>query len=94
MDLTPGEWYHVVYKAHRANYMWYEWEFTAPFLNETNDFGKPDTHWNLRPLAGTTTLPVQDIISAKPVVHDEIVRMPPKLPRRVQGGRSGKSSDA
>jgi hypothetical protein len=91
--IVLGNWYHVVYQAHRGNGQWYEWELTAKALGVRNDFGVVEHHFDLRPEAGTAVVPDRDIISVTPAAP-LLVGGPPLLPRRVQGGRSGRSNDA
>jgi hypothetical protein len=80
-QLVQGQKYKVTYRQQSGNYRWYEWSMTAQFLGFQSEGRGSEvvTTWSLRPLAGTTELPMRDIISAIPQYG------PVKMPKRKPG---------
>ena len=60
VKLEKSHIYRIVYILQAGNYQWYKYEATMTYL----DYTAPKTIWNLRPLAGTQSLPLDSILEA------------------------------
>lgn len=87
IHLVPGMWYELRYQNQGGNGQWYQYQMTAQVLATGNDHGRRNVTLNLRPLAGTTKLNMENVLEANPAVHAE-----PKLPRPIPRGRRKESS--
>jgi hypothetical protein len=61
VQLKKGHLYRLVYKLQSGNYRWYKYEATMTYLGP----GRFEEFFNLRPLAGTQSLPKNSILEAE-----------------------------
>jgi hypothetical protein len=61
--LKRGHLYRLTYRLQSGNGRWYKYEATMTYLGRASQ--TKDTLWNLRPIAGTQTLPTNDILAAE-----------------------------
>lgn len=85
IHLTPGDWYTIRYNQQGGNGQWYQYQMTAQVLATKNNHGKRSVVMNLRPLAGTTELDMENILEANRQALAD-----PKLPRSVPRGKVSK----
>lgn len=77
IKLEEGILYRVVFKQQAGNYQWYKKEMWARFMEEV-DIGYL---FDLRPLAGTQSIPKDWLLEAYEMPHSSTPKLPVSLGR-------------
>jgi len=78
-QMDMGKTYKVTYKQQSGNHRWYKWEMTATVLGNS----RGEILFNLRPLAGTTRIPGENILAFREAGYHEHV-MPKRFPGAIE----------
>lgn len=83
--MIEGKTYKIEFKQQSGNNRWYRWEMSATYLGQSRQqyhLGG-DSLFSLRPLAGTTRLPTENIFSTEEVPHHQH-KMPKRFPGAIE----------